>query len=329
MRGAPLLALVSVAVIVGGGYWYWQQQTARAVPKGLAVANGRVEVEHVEIAAKLPGRIAEIRVVEGDFVTKGAVIARLDTAELRAQLAAAEAAIERASASIARAEADIAIREAELDLAEIEMRRASNLAQSAGGSKAEVERRTAQYQVAKAQVLGARSALADAKAAKLVAEAQVAQIKATIDDTILYTPVTGRVEYKLMQAGEVVAAGGRVATVLDLSNAYMTIFLPTSATGRVALGSEARIVLDAIPAYVFPASVSFIAGEAQFTPKTVETATEREKLMYRLKVSVDPKLLVTYQDYVKAGLTGNAYIKVAPDAVWPAFLTPRLPDVAQ
>ncbi len=329
MRAAPLLALIAAAVVAGGGYWYWQHQAANAVPKGFALANGRIEVEHVDIAAKLPGRLADVRVAEGDFVAEGAVIARLDTAELLAQLAAAEAAVQRATATIARSEADIAIREAELELAEIEMRRAISLAQTAGGSKAEAERRTAQHHVAHAQVLGARAALADAQAAKQVAEAQVAQIKATINNTVLLTPVAGRVEYKLAQVGEVVAAGGRVATVLDLSDVYMTIFLPTSEAGRVALGSDARIVLDAAPNYVIPATISFVAAEAQFTPKTVETANEREKLMYRVKVAIDPRLLQTYQDYVKAGLTGNAYVKIAQDAVWPSSLAPRLPDVPE
>jgi HlyD family secretion protein len=206
------------------------------------------------------------------------------------------------------------------------MRRASELAQRAAGTKAELERRTAQHLVAEAQVLGARAALAEAKAAKEAAAAQVAQIEATLADTILVTPVTGRVEYKLVQAGEVVAAGGRLVTILDLSDVFMTIFLPTSEVGRVALGSEARIVLDAAPSYVIPATVSFVAAEAQFTPKTVETANEREKLMYRVKLAIDPKLLETYRDYVKAGLTGNAYVKVAANATWPDRLAARLPN---
>ncbi len=102
-------------------------------------------------------------------------------------------------------------------------------------------------------------------------------------------------------------------------------FLPTPDAGRVGLGSEARIVLDAAPDFVVPATVSFVAAEAQFTPKFVETENEREKLMYRIKVRIDPALLETYRDYVKAGLTGNAYLKVQADAAWPATLTPKLP----
>ena len=294
MRAPALLALSATLLLAGGGYLYWSSQKAARVPAGFATANGRIEVERVDIAAKLPGRVAEVRVREGDFVRKDAIIAQLDASELRAQLAAAKASVERAIAIIGRAEAEVAIREAEHNLSEVEMRRARDLEQRSAGTKAELDRRTAQHLVSAAQILGARAAVADAKAGKDVAEAQVAQIKATLEDTVLRTPVSGRVEYKLVQPGEVIAAGGRVVTILDLSDVFMTIFLPTSAAGRIAIEAEARIVLDAAPSYVFPATVSFVAAEAQFTPKTVETANEREKLMYRVKLAIDPKLLETY-----------------------------------
>lgn len=328
MRAPLVLALAAAAALGGGGFLFWNQQMAGRTPAGLATANGRIEVERVDIAAKLAGRVAEISVKEGDFVTKDAVVARLDTAELLAQLAAAKASVQRVAATIARTEADIAIKEAQYNLAEVEMRRAAELEQRAAGTRAELERRSAQHLVANAEIQGARATSAEAKAAKEVAEAQVAQIKATLDDMVLRTPVAGRVEYKLVQTGEVVAAGGRLVTILDLSDVYMTIFLPTSEAGRVALGSDARIVLDAAPNYVIPATVSFVAAEAQFTPKAVETANEREKLMYRVKLAIAPQGLETYRGYVKAGLTGNAYVKVQHDAVWPAHLTPRLPDVS-
>jgi HlyD family secretion protein len=329
MRAPALLAIAAAATLLLGGFSYWNHARTARTPEGLAAANGRIEVERVDIAAKLPGRVAEIRVKEGDFVESGAVIARLDTAELQAQLAGAKAAVLRAIATIDRAQADIAIREAEHHLAEIEMQRSVELDRRAATTKSELDQRTAQHLVAGAQIEGSRAALAEARAAQVVAEAQVAQIQAMLDDCVLRTPVAGRVEYKLVQAGEVVAAGGRLVTILDLSDVYMTIFLPTGEAGRVALASEARIVLDAVPGSVFPATVSFVAAEAQFTPKTVETANEREKLMYRIKLALDRKLLETYRDYVKAGLTGNAYVPIAAAAVWPERLAVRLPDVGR
>ncbi|MCC6779063.1 MAG: HlyD family efflux transporter periplasmic adaptor subunit [Hyphomicrobiales bacterium] len=329
MRAPMALAVLAVLLLGGGGYLYWNGRQAARLPAGLASANGRIEVERVDIAAKLPGRVAEVRVKEGDPVEKDMIIAALDTTELRAQLAAAKASVERAVASIGRAEAEIAIREAELHLSEVEMHRAAELEQRSAGTRAELERRTAQQRVAAAQVLGARAALADARAGKQLAEAQVDQIQALLLDTVLRTPVSGRVEYKLVQPGEVVAAGGRLVTILDLTDVFMTIFLPTSDVGRVALGSEARVVLDAAPDYVFPARVSFVAAEAQFTPKAVETANEREKLMYRVKLAIDPQLLQTYRDYVKAGMTANGYVQISSGATWPDRLAIRLPDVGK
>jgi HlyD family secretion protein len=268
-----------------------------------------------------------VRVNEGAEVKKDDILVRLDTTEVLAQLAAARAAVHRAHQSIARAHADVALREAELRLAEADLRRTAELARTNTASQAELDRRTAQRDVSKASLEGAKVAVEDAKAATEVAEAQVAQIEAVIADMTLKAPVSGRVEYRLAQAGEVVAAGGRVLTLLDLSDVHMTIFLPTSQVGRVPLGSEARIVIDSAPEYVIPAAVSFVAAEAQFTPKYVETANEREKLMYRIKLHIDPQVLETYRGYVKAGLTGNAYVKLQAAATWPANLAPRLPDV--
>ena len=115
-------------------------------------------------------------------------------------------------------------------------------------------------------------------------------------------------------------------TVFDLSDAHMTIYLPTASAGRVAVGSQARLVLDGPGGFVLPATVSFVSADAQFTPKFVETANEREKLMYRVKLHIDPALVASERGYVKAGMTGNAYVPVTGDANWPAELAPRLPD---
>lgn len=327
MRIVPILTAVVLVAGAAGGYAYWVQAQALRIPSGLARANGRVEVERVDIATKYAGRLAEVRVEEGAFVQKNDVLVRIDTAESLAQLAAAKAAVHRAHQGVAKAEADVALREAELKLAEAELRRGTELVRTNAATQADLDRRTAQRDVSKASLEGAKVAIEDAKAATEVAVAQVAQIEATIADMTLKAPVTGRVEYRLAQAGEVVASGGRVLTLLDLSDVHMTIFLPTSQAGRVELGSEARIVLDSATEYVIPATISFVAGEAQFTPKYVETVNEREKLMYRIKLHIDPQILEAYRGYVKAGMTGNAYVKIQSGATWPANLTPRLPDV--
>jgi HlyD family secretion protein len=324
--GWILIAIVSVT-IAAGGYAYWVQQQASRVPAGLARTNGRIEIERVDVSTKYPGRLAEVRVNEGTVVQKGDILARIDTTEISAQLAAARAAVHRAHQSVAQAEANVALREADLHLAEIEFKRSTELARSSSGTQAELDRRTAQRDISKASLDTAKVAVEDAKAATEAAEAQVTQIEAIISDMTLKAPVSGHVEYRLAQAGEVVGVGGRVLTLLDLSDVHMTIFLPTNQVGRVELGSEGRIVLDSAPEYVIPAKVAFVAGDAQFTPKYVETANEREKLMYRIKLHIDPQIIQAFQGYAKPGMTGNAYVKIQRDAAWPTNLTPRLPNV--
>lgn len=327
MRAAPLILLAAAALLAAGGYGWWAQQQATLLPPGIAAANGRIEVERVEVATKYAGRIAMITVDEGDPVAEGQVIATIDPAERLAELTAAKAAVRQADAGIGRAQAEVQIRAAELDLAEVELRRAVELERGRNVSAAEVDRRRAQRDIARATLEAARAAVGDAEAARQVAAARVAQIEAVIADLTMSASVAGRVEYRLVQPGEIVGSGGRIATILDLSDAVMTIFVPTHEAGRIALGSEARIVLDAAPEFVIPARVSFVAAEAQFTPKTVETADERAKLMYRVSLRVDPTVLRPNQPYVKAGLTGMGYVKIDPDAAWPAAIAePRLPD---
>lgn len=324
MRISYVFAGVIALTAAAAGYVYWLGEQDR-VPTGLSRANGRIEVERVDITSKYAGRLGEVLVNEGANVARGEVLARLDTTEIQAQLTGARAAVHRSHQSVASAEASVALREAELNLAQVELQRVTELIRSNTATRVELDRRTAQRDIARASLQTAKAAVEDAKASVEVAEAQVSQIEAAIADMTLRAPVSGRVEYRLAQAGEVVGAGGRVLTVFDLSDAHMTIYLPTASAGRVELGSEARIVLDG-GRYVLPATVSFVAADAQFTPRFVETASEREKLMYRVKLHIDPALVAAQRGYVKAGMTGNAYVQVIRGASWPPELAPRLPD---
>ena len=166
----------------------------------------------------------------------------------------------------------------------------------------------------------AQSRVAEAEAALAAAVAKMDSLQATLNDTSLKAPISGRVLYRLAEPGEVLAAGGKALTLLDLSDMYMTIYLPTDKAGQVALNSEARILLDALPGQPIPAVVSFVAPKAQFTPREVETRTEREKLMFRIKVKPDPAWLVAHRDLAKGGLPGVAYVRLDANAPWPANL---------
>lgn len=320
------LALLLVAALAAGGWTLWRYEFAGGVPEGIAVANGRVEATQVDIATRIPGRVLEILPREGDMVEAGALVARLDGAEIDAQVLQARAEVERARQSLAAAQATRASREAELLFARQELHRAEQLADQGYAPQERLDERRRLVQTALAALNAATAAIDEATAAIAVAEAAVQRMEVLQDDTRITSPVRGRVQYRLVEPGAVLAAGGRIATVLDLTDVWMTVFLPADEAGRLRYGAEARIVLDAAPDYVFPASVSFVAAEAQFTPKTVETQSEREDLMFRVKLRAPADMLRRIEDRVKVGLRGMAYVRIDPQTPWPENLALRLPD---
>jgi HlyD family secretion protein len=296
------------------------------LPAGFVQANGRLEAEQVDVAAKLPGRLTQVLAEEGQIVDAGAVVARLDSTEIEAQLRAARAQVQRAERAKEQAEAAIAQRDSERTLAKQELDRTITLQDKGYATSQLLDQRRNQMNTADAAYRVAIAAQAEAVAAVEATHADVARLESVLDDTVLKAPRRGRVQYKLMQAGEVAGAGSRIVTLIDLADIYMTVFLPARAAGRLSLGDEARLILDPVPDYVVPGTVSFVAAEAQFTPKTVETADEREKLMFRVKLKIAPDLLKTYESRVKTGVRGVAFVRMARDADWPKHLVVKLPQ---
>jgi len=274
------------------------------LPSGFASANGRLESEKIEIATKLPGRIAEVLVKEGELVNQGQVLARIDVTDIKAQMRTAEALARRAEQAKSLAEAVIAQRESERTLAAQELARVEALFAKGFATAETLDHRRSAQNVADAAVNAAKASQADAVAAVDAAHAEIARIQSILDDMELKAPRRGRIEYKLAQAGEVLGAGSRVLTMFDLTDVYMTVFVPADVAAHLAYDDDARLIIDAIPQYVIPAKVSFIASEAQFTPKTVETKEEREKLMFRVKLTLPPDLLRKYEYEVKTGVRG-------------------------
>ena len=324
-RPVWLLVLLCLVAGSGAGGWYWWQQQLNALPPGIAKTNGRLEAEQVEIATKFAGRIAVVLAKEGDMVGAGTVLARMDTVELEAQLHSAEAQVRKAQHEAIMAEAQIAQRNSERVFATQEIQRTATLVERGWSTRELLDQRQKELKVAQAGYDTAVANLDAAKAQIVAGQAEVARLQSQVNDSTLLAPTGGRIQYKLAQPGEVLPAGGRVLTLLDLSDVYMTIFVPASVAGRLAIGDDARVTLDPVAGYVFPAKVTFVATEAQFTPKTVETAEEREKLMFRVKLSVDPELRARYESQVKTGIRGIGYVRFDKSAAWPASLAVKLP----
>jgi HlyD family secretion protein len=294
------------------------------LPAGIVKSNGRIEATQVDVSSKYPGRLAEVTVEEGSTVAKGQVIARVSSPEYEAQLRAAQASVQSAKNAAAAAEAEIAARQSALEFAKSDFERGQELMKTGFITKQTFEQRKRNLDSAVAAVASFTSQRDQALSQIKNSEAEVERIEAIIKDLTLVSPRNGRVQYQLARAGEVVAAGAPIVTILDLTDVYMTIFLPAADAGRVTIGDEARIVLDPIPDRIVPASVSFVAADAQFTPKTVETKDERAKLMFRLKLKVDPDVLQAYYTRVKTGIRGMGFVRTKADVAWPDDLKVNL-----
>jgi HlyD family secretion protein len=333
---AILITLLAVAaagwLLVAGGDLLALPGTLRgllgnaALPEGFALGNGRIEATEVDVATKLPGRLEEVRVNEGDRVERGQVVAVLDTDALEAQQRQAQAELRRARQEREHALAVVEEHESELDFARRDLARLQRLSGSDRFvSEEQLDQARTRLRTAEAALRATQIQVVATEAAIEAAQASIERIEVDIADSTLRAPRVGRVLYRLAEPGEVLGAGGKVLTLLDLSDVYMVIFLPATEAGRVPLGAQARLVLDAAPEYVVPAEVSFVAPRAQFTPKQVETRSVRETLAFRVKLRISPDLLARYEDLVKTGVPGVAYVQVRPEAPWPEHLTPRLP----
>ena len=319
--------LVSLVVIVAGmaGFFAWYELRQAGVPPGFVFSNGRIEATEIDIATKYAGRIEQVLVREGDTVDAGQVVARMDTSELLAQLHQAQAQ-ERQATESQKADQKVAdLAEAQFGYQAREYDRYSKLSKEAVVSFEQLDTYTTRMETTRSAHDAAVAKVSADLAAIAADQAEIQRLQTLLDDRDLRAPVRARVLYKLAEPGEVLASGGNVVTVIDLSDVYMTIFLPDLEAGKVAFGADSRVVLDAAPQWPLPAQVSYVAAKAQFTPKFVETTVEREKLSFRIKIQLDPKLLRRYEPWVKVGLPGVAYIKVGPTAEWPPQLQAREP----
>jgi HlyD family secretion protein len=298
----------------------------RDMPDGIVKTNGRIEATQVDVAAKYGGRLATLTVDEGDEVTAGQVVGTISSPETEAQLRSAQAQVLKAKQSLAEAIALIAQRNSDLTFTRADYERGKTLMQSGNIAQQLLDQRRNRFEAADAAYVAANAQREEAEASIKSAEAQVEQLQSVLVDLVLVSPRSGRVQYRLARAGEVISPAQRVLTILDLNDVYMTIYLPAEQAGRLTIGDEARTILDPIPQYVLPNTVSFVATETQFTPKSVETTEEREKLMFRVKLKGDPKVLAQYHNFVKTGVRGLGFVRTDPKIAWPGELEVKLPQ---
>ena len=314
----------TIAIVVVGGFGFASYQSWEAsrlaLPKGISSGNGRVEAKLVEIATKEPLRVKEIRVDQGATVHLGEVLVVTDTTTLEAEMQEAKknaAAIEEKEGA---ANAMIARDKALIELAKIEVERSKKLVARRAGSQRDLDLRRTALQTASATLQEDEAKLRTIEQDVKVAQGKVAEIQTRIDDATLSSPIGGRVLYRLAEAGDVLAAGGKALTLVNLADAHMEIFLPPEDAAFLNVGSEARIIAEYCPAVALPAYVSFVSPMAEFTPRQVDRPIEEEKLAIRVKLRVPEEIVEPNIELVKTGLRAVGYVKVNESAQWPAWL---------
>ncbi|HEY0946490.1 MAG TPA: HlyD family efflux transporter periplasmic adaptor subunit [Opitutaceae bacterium] len=298
---------------------------------GNLTLSGNIEVTDAQLGFKVAGRVVERRVFEGDRVTAGQLIARLDDAEQkaevalrRAELAGAEAALAELEAGsrpqeIAAAEASLASTEADRERATLEFARQRELLAKDAISQRDFETTQAQIKVADARVneAGERLKLVregprvetihQARARVEQARASLALAETRLANTELSSPLAGVVLSHDIEPGEFVSPGTPVITVADTAHVWVRVYLNQTDLGRVRHGQKVEVRTDTFPDKTYEGTIGFIASEAEFTPKTVQTQKERVKLVFRLKVDV-----ANPDDEFKPGMPADVIIPMTP-----------------
>jgi len=325
VRFSHLRRLLLILLVVGAGVAFWWLYPRPALPPGFASGNGRLEADEIDIDTKFAGRIAELRVDEGDMVKSGQIVAVMDTRDLQAQLKQYQQLVLQDQRALEQVRANYESQQAVVKFDQQEVARSTYLVPKGFATQESLDLQTQNLNKDLGNLKADEDAIGAAQHALNAATHQVEFYAVEIADDQLFAPKDGPIEYRVANIGEVVAAGGKVFTMLDASYVYMDIYLPTEEAGRVRIGSDARIVLDAYPSHIVPAKVVFISNQAQFTPKTVETKDERDKLMFRIRARIDPDRLAGREAIVRTGLPGVAYVRTSASAKWPADLNPSPP----
>ncbi len=344
------MPIFMVLALGGVAFLIWQSLQPVGPGPNFVRGNGRLEAITIDIATKAPGRIEQVFVKDGDYVQAGQALVQMQSNILQAQrdeiqarhqqathaVASARAHVAGRLSDLAAAEATVLMRESELEAALKRLARTTTLASEGAASRQEQDDDRARTKSVQAAVQASRAQVEAARAGVTVSQAQVVgaisevnaiqaslnRIDADLTDTVLIAPRAARVQFIIAQPGEVTGAGGKILNLVDLQDVYMTFFLPESAAGKAAIGADVRIILDANPDQPIPARISFVASTAQFTPKTVETASERQKFMFRVKAQLEKDFVERNLSVIKTGIPGVAWVRLDASAAWPANLTP-------
>lgn len=319
------LTFFLILLIIGAMVWPHLQSESK-LPAGFAVSNGRLELKRIDVATLYAGRVEKMLVDEGDEVEAGQILSELSSAQSRSRLAGAQAVEKQAQKAVERAEAEVNNQRHQQRLAQLEFDNARQMRRENLISATELKQRQSALNSARASVEAAVAAQAEAVAAVERAKADIEAAASADEDMRILSPKLGRIEYRLVDEGNVVGEGNNVVSLLDPTDVSMNIFLSTHEVSRLKIGDEARIVLDGVSA-VFPATISFISKDAQFTPKSVETQDERANLVFKVKLKIPADVALKYRRLLKAGMRGNGFVRTDETQPWVQEWSISLPEI--
>jgi len=291
-----IATLAVCAVVLAGAWWMWLRH--EPLPEGLIQANGRIEGDHYTVAGKMPGKIVAIMAREGDTVVSEQVLAQLDDAQIRAK-------VEQAKQQVVATEAQCQAATAAEQQSRRDKDRLSQLYARGSAAKRETERTHSAWTIAHSQL---NAAEAQCEAAK----AMLLEVQSVLADLTIRAPADGTITTRIADKGEVVAAGSPLFDIVNLDSLYLKVYIPEKAIGKVRLGLPARVYTDAFPDKPYPATVRYIASQAEFTPKEVQTPDERVKLVYAVKLYFDENP----EHRLTPGLPADAVIRWQEDVAW-------------
>ena len=313
----PLTILAGL--FAGVVYLNGHEENASGMPPGIYSCNGRLEVKRVDVASLYAGRVESVAVDRGRSVLTGDTLVTLSSTVTESQLKSASVRRDMVLENLRKTDARITQIDEEIRLASIELKDAEHLFKDRLISATELERRKTALAVKKS----AREIILREKQEAVLeidrADAQLAEAASRNSDMTVKAPFDGIVEYRLAEPGNVVGAGGRVISLLNPDDVTLDVFLPTNRVASVKVGDDARIVLDGTGT-VIPAKVDFIAGDAQFTPKYVETGEERAKLLFRVTLRIPEEITKKHRFGFRGGMPAVGYVNCSGE-VWPQSLT--------
>lgn len=300
-----LLILFIVAIFCSIGFFEYKNFFAKN-NDNIITGNGRVEAREVAVSAKFGGKIVELKVNEGDYVKKDQLLAVIDSRALEADIEAQKAKSNEILKQISAVDAEIKATNSDITFYTKELNRTKALIKQNFASQLELDKNNNALDKTKAKL---NSLIANKNSLQASYKSLLATIKAqeiNLSDMKIYSPINGVVLYKLVENGEMISNGSRMFIMYNPDDLYMTIYMPSENAGQVKLGEKATVKLDAYKNKTFPATITFIADNAEFTPKEVETQKERQKLVFRVKLTFDDNS----NREAKPGMPGDGYIEI-------------------